>query len=128
VIDHLYGTRDVISSTLVVPAMGAATREVAVVDDITDRVPRAAYLAADAAFNSPAWTPERDELAEALVAAAPHIRAHELEQLIRHIGVRASELPLLGHDNNAKRSALEDVVHYLQERKDTLEQHERQKG
>lgn len=97
-------------------------------DDIAWPVPRAAYLAADAAFNSPTWTPDRDELAEALDAAAPHIRMNELERLIRHIGVRASEIPLMGQDNNTKRSVLEDVVHLLRERKDTLEQHERRAG
>jgi hypothetical protein len=106
--------------------MGAVTKEIAVAEDITQHVPRAAYLAADIAFNSPAWTPDRgDELAEALDAAAPHIRANELEQLIKEIGVRAAELPLLGQENNIRRATLEEVIHFLQERKNYLEQHAR---
>lgn len=85
-------------------------------------VPHEAWLAANAAFESPEWSYDRDELAEALLAASPHIRTDELDALIRMLTVRATQIPLLGRRNNAQREALDGVIQLLTERKSALEE------
>lgn len=85
-------------------------------------VPHAAWLAADKAYELeglPLW---EDELHHALVAASPHIRIAELDDLLRALAVRAAQIPLLGRRNNAQRQVLEDIIQLLTERKSALEE------
>lgn len=120
VIDQFFGDRDVIASTLVVSGVNAGTKGVAVNAREADGVPRAAWLAADRAFESPEWSPDRDELAAALTAAAPHIRVDELDALIRMISQLQAQTPVLGRKNSGRREGLNEVIKILVSRKREL--------
>jgi hypothetical protein len=84
-------------------------------------VPEKAWRAANAAYESPEWTADRDELSAALHAAAPHIIISELDDLIRKLGLRSGQIPLLGRRNNGMRDAVEEVIQLLESRRSDLE-------
>lgn len=122
-INQFCGDRDVIAPALVAPGMDAGTKGAAVSARENEGVPRAAWLAADRAFESPEWHSDRDELASALIAAAPHIRMDELNAIIQQLADRMAEIPLLGRKSAGKREALDEVLRFLLARRRELEAH-----
>lgn len=121
-IDQSYGDRDVIAPALVMPGMNAGTKGAAVNAREGGGVPRTAWLAADRAFESPEWSPDRDELAAALTAAAPHIRTDELDSTIQQLTARLAQIPVLGRKSVGRREGLREAIQLLAARKRELEE------